>query len=156
MTHRIPPVLSTEVIISNNNINDTYSTTSTVHRGYYLKQQCKQPTQYHQCCPQTVLSLTTIKTTHTVPLVLSTEGIISKNNENDAYSSTSTVHRGYYHKQQYKQPTQYHQYSPQKVLSQTTIKTTHRVPPVLSTQDIISNNNKNDTYSTTSTVHRGY
>ena len=49
-----------------------------------------------------------LKTAHTVPLVLSTEGIISNNNTNDPYSTTSTVHRGYYLKQQHKRPIQYH------------------------------------------------
>jgi hypothetical protein len=41
------PVLSTGGIISNNNTNCPYSTTSTVHRRYHLKQQYKLPIQYH-------------------------------------------------------------------------------------------------------------
>ena len=45
-----------------------------------------------------------LKTAHTVPLVLSTEGIISNNNKNGPYSTTSTVHRGYYLKQLHKRP----------------------------------------------------
>ena len=80
----------------------SHSTTSTVHRGYYLKQQYKLPIQYHQYCPQTVLSQTTIQTAHTVPLVLSTDCIISNNNRNGPYNTTSTVHRRYYLKQQLK------------------------------------------------------
>ena len=41
-----------------------------------------------------------LKTAHSLPLVLPTEGIISNNNENGPYSTNSTVHRGYYLKQQ--------------------------------------------------------
>ena len=36
------------------------------------------------------------ETAHTVPLVLSTEGIISNNNTNGPYITTSAVHRRYY------------------------------------------------------------
>jgi len=90
-----------------NNTNDPYSTISAVHRRYYFKQQYKLPIQRHQYCPQTELSQTTIQTAHKVPLVLSTDGIISNNNTNCPYSATSTVHRRNYLKQQYKRPIQY-------------------------------------------------
>ena len=134
-------------------IKQAHSVDAAIRNSHNLYSTLTERLQQYTDWKEQLTRIQQLKTAHTVPLVLSTDGIISNNNTNWPYSTTSTVHRRYYLKQQYKLPVQYHQYCPQRVLSQTTIQTAHTVPPVLSTDGIISNNNTNFPYSTTSTTH---
>jgi hypothetical protein len=94
-----------DTVILDKTIKQAHSVDTAIPKSHNFHSTVTERLQQYTGWKEELTRIQQLKTAHTVPPVLSTEGIISNSNTNCPYSTTSTVHRRYYLKQQYKRRT---------------------------------------------------